>query len=377
MADQLAESREATALLGGRRAAPGDDLERIIGRVTERVRRHPPTRRGWSSRPLVVHWKHMNNSSRRPGTLAWRLLVAVAALGLSASCGDDRTPASNGEPSDADAPANSCTAADDCPDDDLCDGGQVCEDGQCAADPDATRVDCDDQDPCTVDTCDRATGECTHTPVETACCSADDECRDDDPCTLTSCVDGACVSSRVACDAGGPCEGEGVCDPATGACTYPPAADGAPCDDGDACTQDSRCFGGACEGGEPVECPDGGPCTVAGTCDPATGECTAPAPADEGAECDPGEPCQTGACDAGTCVVTGPVVCPESDDPCVSAATCDPETGACAEPIPVEDGAACDDGDACTQGDACKAGVCGSGSSVVCTATGPCREVGA
>ncbi len=90
------------------------------------------------------------------------------------------------------------------------------------------------------------------------------------------CVVGACV--------GGSCEPT----PKTG-----------PCDDGDACTQVDACQGGVCTGSDPVICDAESQCHEAGTCDPATGLCSAPEkPWD--AACDSGTE-YPGFCRAGVC----------------------------------------------------------------------------
>jgi len=49
-----------------------------------------------------------------------------------------------------------------------------------------------------------------------------------------------------------------------------PGNEGAPCDDGDACTTDDRCASGICAGGAAVACDDGIPCTL-DACVPTTG----------------------------------------------------------------------------------------------------------
>src|SRR5262249_3255774 len=80
-----------------------------------------------------------------------------------------------------------------------------------------------------------------------------------------------------------------------------PAGNGAPCNDGNACTQLDACLGGVCNGSNPVvRTPlDQGP--DAGTGDPGTGQGSAPAKA-EGAICTDGDrctgpdTCQDGAC---------------------------------------------------------------------------------
>ena len=50
-----------------------------------------------------------------------------------------------------------------------------------------TPVNCDDNNACTVDTCDSALG-CIHTPIV---------CNDNNPCTTDSCVDGNCVYTPI------------------------------------------------------------------------------------------------------------------------------------------------------------------------------------
>ncbi|UCE61550.1 MAG: hypothetical protein JSU63_07325, partial [Phycisphaerales bacterium] len=94
---------------------------------------------------------------------------------------------------------------------------------------------CDDFYLCTVDTCEA--GQCTFTDVE---------CNDDDACTEDACdpATGACVfTPTVVCDDNDACT-EDECDPLTGECVYTPFVT---CDDNNACTED--------------------------TCDPLTGEC--------------------------------------------------------------------------------------------------------
>ena len=119
-----------------------------------------------------------------------------------------------------------------------------------------TSVDCDDGDPCTVDTCDPASG-CVHTPVD---------CDDGDPCTVDTCdpISG-CVHTPIDCDDGDPCTVD-TCDPVTGGCVHTPVD----CDDGDSCTVDTcdPATGGCVH--TPVDCDDGDPNTV-DTCDPNQG----------------------------------------------------------------------------------------------------------
>jgi hypothetical protein len=143
-------------------------------------------------------------------------------------------------------------------------------------------------------------------------------------------------------------------------------ADGTPCDDGDACTRSDSCEAGVCVGGNPVVCAASDQCHVAGSCDPATGHCSNPA-ASDGTSCSDGSRCtQIDRCLGGVCVGTNPVVCSASDQ-CHVAGSCDPATGQCSNPA-ATDGTSCNDGNACTQTDGCQGGVCTGTSPVVCNA---------
>ncbi|MSP25273.1 MAG: hypothetical protein EXR75_08945 [Myxococcales bacterium] len=73
------------------------------------------------------------------------------------------------------------------------------------------------------------------------------------------------------------CHAEGEWVAADGSCTAPVLADGTACDDGDGCTMTSACQAGACVGGDSVDCQPSDICHLAGTCDPATGQCSNPA----------------------------------------------------------------------------------------------------
>ena len=76
-----------------------------------------------------------------------------------------------------------------------------------------------------------------------------------------------------------------------------------------------------------------------------------------GTACNDGNACTTGdSCQAGVCVSGSPVVCTASDQ-CHDAGVCDPATGLCLNP-PKADGTPCDDGNASTVNDLCTAGVC-------------------
>ncbi len=258
-----------------------------------------------------------------------------------------------------------------CDDGDACTQTDTCVDGNCVgADP----VVCVASDQChDAGACDPATGECSD-PAKVD----GSPCDDADACTQTdTCVEGSCVGADpIVCTASDQCHDAGTCDPATGECSDPAKADGSPCDDADACTQTDTCVEGSCVGADPIVCTASDQCYDAGTCDPATGLCPDPVVKADGSPCDDANPCtQTDTCLAGICAGTNPVICAASDQ-CHDAGTCDPATGLCSEPEK-DDGSPCDDGNPCTQTDSCLAGVCAGANPVICTAADQCHDAGA
>src|SRR5207248_7242986 len=179
--------------------------------------------------------------------------------------------------------------------------------------------------------------DCTFKSAGTAC---------NDACTAGTCQSGVCIGNNpVVCTASDQCHNAGTCDPATGLCSDPAAADGTVCDDGDRCTATDTCQSGTCTGANPVICTASDQCHEAGTCDPATGTCSDPAKAD-GASCNDANACtQSDTCQNGTCTGANPIVCTALDQ-CHDAGTCDTSTGVCSTP-PKTNGTACSDGDAC------------------------------
>lgn len=104
---------------------------------------------------------------------------------------------------------------------------------------------CDDGNACTRDTCDLERG-CLHTAADDGTrCDDGDRCTTGDACTAGSCG----ASGVVACAPPDACHEAGVCEPGTGKCTYAAKPEGVACDDGDACTLQDRCTGGACRPG--------------------------------------------------------------------------------------------------------------------------------
>jgi len=235
-----------------------------------------------------------------------------------------------------------------CDDGDQCTLGSTCTAGACGG---GSAVFCPgDGNPCTAESCDSATG-CGSTPVANGT-----SCDDGNACTSsTTCTAGACGGgSAIDCpDDANPCTAP-LCNPATGTCGFTNVADGTGCDDGNPCTTATVCGAGACGGGGATTCADdGNPCTVE-MCDPASG--CGSMPAADGASCDDSDACTTGeTCTSGTCSGGAAVTCTDDGNPC-TVELCTPATG-CGT-TNVADGMACDDGDPCTESDECMAGTC-------------------
>ncbi len=146
-------------------------------------------------------------------------------------------------------------------------------------------VSCEDGNPCTSVDCDAQTGKCA-APTDAApcldpaglgfwgdplncavtgcdaslgCVIAVPLCTDDNACTTDSCAGEypSCTHVVTSCDDKNPCTADS-CDTTTGACLHSNLT-GA-CDDGDACTTNTTCFGGQCQNGDPVACAFGETC---------------------------------------------------------------------------------------------------------------------
>lgn len=276
----------------------------------------------------------------------------------------------------------------DCDDGQACNGAEQCQSGTCV---DGTELECDDNDPCTDDSCDDAVGcenevdvdndcsdgngctendacqtdgscagtamvcddgnDCTDDSCQDGLCVFDpandtDACDDGSSCTLvTSCDAGVCVSSSssICHDTSNPCKTSSCGDDGLGACVEVNRDDDTPCDDGNPCTADDSCISGVCTGGGATDCDDNNDCTT-DTCEMATG-C---AHANATGECADGNLCTINdSCQGGECV--GDVVdCPASNE-CTSDSTCDVASGLCSLLL-VEDGTECGNGGECETG---------------------------
>ncbi len=202
---------------------------------------------------------------------------------------------------------STCTDGNGCTQTDTCSGGA------CVG---SNPVVCTASDQChDVGTCNPATGVCSNPAKPNG-----STCNDGNGCTQTDmCSGGACVGSNpVVCTASDQCHDVGTCNPATGVCSNPAKPNGSTCNDGNGCTQTDTCSGGACVGSNPVVCTASDPCHDVGTCDTQTGLCSNPpkldgAPCSDGNSCTPNDHCVGGACQGGPLPVE---VCDGLDNNC-------------------------------------------------------------
>ncbi len=267
-------------------------------------------------------------------------------------CNDDR-PCTD----DSCNPQSGCAFVGDntntCNDGNFCTTQDSCDNGDCVGDD---RL-CNDNNPCTADSCDPTTRACVFAPIdEGGACSDGNACTESDICTS-----GVCAGVERTC-------GEGVCtgtcDPDMG-CDYS-MSEGSTCDDGDLCTLGEACSQGACSGGEAPDCDDGNECTQ-DSCDPVMG-CQSDGGPMDGTACDAdNDACtQNDACQAGACTAGEQVTC-EGDMGCEGS--CNSMSGQCDYPT-----SPCDDGDSCTEDETCDAGLCGAGAEVDCDDGDPCTD---
>jgi hypothetical protein len=143
-----------------------------------------------------------------------------------------------------------------------------------------------------------AAGMCTQFPsmgLDAGTCIASSN-----PCEIVSATDAGCVVSLRTCPMPGSCQTGGTCNTTNGACEYQNRTGS--CDDSNACTTTDVCQNGACVGTAPTTCATPTACFETSVCIPADGGCTATLKA-EGAACDDGDACSgTDTCTLGRCV---------------------------------------------------------------------------
>lgn len=293
-----------------------------------------------------------------------------------------------------------CTGAKDCDDADpctvdTCDADGICanaakctgdqplccdgECGQCCG-----KADCDDQIDCTDDEC--FAGFCTNTPGScpndtdycsaTGCvpreqCSVDGDCADTDPCTTDSCVNHLCTHTT--------CPDGGTCCPGQGC--------GSCCSDSQ-CPHDDPCNPSTC--GKDLQCASSSLC--------ANGTLCCPSPDNTSAKC--GTCCEAADCpsDGVACTVEtckagpdGTLACSSQPDAarCPAGQTCDrlkgcsanqcKEAGDCAAPLACQT-VACNNGTcqysnlSCSHGQSCCPN---TGKCQTCCSNKQCNETSA
>ncbi len=244
-----------------------------------------------------------------------------------------------------------------CDDGTVCTQADHCQVGECIG----KIVNCDDNNTCTANSCDKVTG-CSATNLDGA------GCDDDNPCTVSDLCKGGLCQKGIAkvCDSGASCVA-GTCNLISGKCDYKNKAAGAPCNDGDACSDSDACSDGACQG-KALNCDDGNPCSN-DSCDAATG-CVHKnnvSPCSDGDACTQSDNCVNALC------VPGPLkVC--EDNVLCTADSCNKTSGACVFDAVGMNGTPCDDGNVCTLGDNCKGGICAVGIVKDCNDNNPCTD---
>ncbi|NOZ86534.1 MAG: VCBS repeat-containing protein [Deltaproteobacteria bacterium] len=321
----------------------------------------------------------------------------------------------------------------DCEDGLYCTVGDKCQAGECRG---RTRA-CNDNDPCTVDSCDEDSRSCVNDlepqpgkegpPGSTSCmnkldddcdrridlddpdcieCTSDQDCDDRNPCTTDKCTLGKCTSTNVKnnteCDDGlyctvddkcesGKCKGsakdcsalddpchEGICNEDKKTCEAMYKGDGVECNDGLYCTVNEKCDGGSCKG-SPRDCEDNDPCTE-GSCNEDLKKCVQTVVPNPGAEGPPGH---------GSCSDQKDNDCDELidlDDPdcveCVLAADCN-DSNTCTDDTcdhgvcrhtPVNDDTPCNDSHFCNGDDYCQAGTCSKHDGSPCSDGFDCTQ---
>ncbi|MCO4761573.1 MAG: hypothetical protein KC502_08725 [Myxococcales bacterium] len=222
-----------------------------------------------------------------------------------------------------------------------------------------TNAECDDHNPCTLDACDSSTKLCQHGALPGGkVCDDGNKCTENTKCNSA----GQCAGTTKACD---PLAEQCVvmaCKPETGACEKSPAGKGAPCNDGNQCTVSDMCDSKqTCAGkakSDGALCSDATACVVDATC--KSGACSGGVADVNGASCTDGSPCTKGdLCTDGKCVSGKDNGCDDNNpctkDSCEASKTCKHQAAA--------DKTKCDDGNPCSEPSACAAGKCEAGKA--------------
>ena len=259
-----------------------------------------------------------------------------------------------------------------------CDPTQDCVDGQCVSKSCEVLCDgiqcgtaglqgqcncgeCDDNNPCTIDSCDEDAAWCVFDKDAAIGLACDDKL----PCTLDDvCTPQGCKGVEIECDDGNECTMD-YCSFLTGICSFGTGGlQGVNCDDGNPCTSVDKCSFGECVGIPKApeyvnveQCP----CAADGDCAPyEDGNVCNGTPAclegDLGGHCyiDPATvldcnddvECTVDTCNPATGCKNTPNLQPCLDQASCTVDSCDPELGC----LNVPDDSKCDDGNPCTAG---------------------------
>jgi hypothetical protein len=268
-----------------------------------------------------------------------------------------------------------CADANPCTDADACDANGICQSG--------SPHECVSQNPCKTAWCNEQAKEGTNPCVtdfvaEGTPCNDDSKCTDNDACSPVG--DGStlqCQGVPVDCNDGNPCSLD-TCDEAVG-CAFEDKSNGTPCDlvGGGKGT----CQEGICQDGDPTDCNDNIACTIDldlgnGQCQhtPDHSFCTDNQTCNGmetcdieqgclpgvGLNCDDNVVCTDDSCNADGCIHTiNHSLCDDSN-PC----TLDSCNGvAC---IHSPQAGNCSDNDPCTTGESCSNGLCTGGQPTLC-----------
>lgn len=201
--------------------------------------------------------------------------ASILALIAATACTADPDVVFEGGPSNADATTTTDTGT-----------GTDTNTSSCAG------LACDDNDPCTDDTC--KAGKCTFAAITGYTCDDGKACTEGDVCHQ-----GTCIGSIKNCSDGDACTSDG-CNPTTGKCASTVISGCEPndpclamdCDDGNPCTDDfcgiNGCVNTADDGNS---CVTGTACTTADHC--FMGNCIG-----DSISCDDGNPCTMDSCNS-------------------------------------------------------------------------------
>ncbi|MBI2388404.1 MAG: hypothetical protein HYV09_02195 [Deltaproteobacteria bacterium] len=243
--------------------------------------------------------------------------------------GDVGVDASSDGADGGDGGPKKCTSDADCDNMIFCDGKETCDPD--TGDPVTGCLvgappSCDDGVACTLDSCNEALKSCSHAPQHAACldpvfCNGEEKCEPATGDPVTGCVAGTALS----CDDDIPCTTDS-CNESSKGCTHEPAH--AACDNAFFCDGAERCDPTlGCVSGTPPSCDDARSCTD-DACINAIGACAHTpnhSSCGEGFFCSPTGPTPTG------CVAGTPSAAP-SATPASTCEHCDEATKTCRMP---------------------------------------------